>query len=230
MNFERRSFIISIFFVGSIAFGLVLIPDSKNKEVLIFVIALTVGFGLHWLMRPRLSAEEKAIKRKIDQIKSEGQDLAHEYEADLSVEDLRNLKKLRLFNLLILIFALLLLGAIVLLAIHYWIEVRGKIFIELGTVMMLVLGSVFVVKASLKKIDAAIKSGKKTVVRGIITHKRIEGDETDVHFIEIDQLTITVKKKIYSKYQIGDGVEVHFLKNYHNNVLYEKKIDSMSLK
>lgn len=230
MNMDKRSFIISGFFVGAIVLGFVLIPDSGNKELLILGIALSVCLGMLWLMRPRLSVQEMEIRKKIDQIKNAGHDLVYEYETDLSVEDLKKLKQHRLLNIFVLVFVMFLFGAIGLLSIHYLIEINGKVFLELGTVILLVIAFVYGAKASVKKIDDAIKAGKKTIVRGIVTNKRIESDDSDVYFLEIENIAITVKKRIYSKYRVGDGVEVHVLKNYYNHLLYENKIDSMTLK
>ncbi|QLH34020.1 MAG: hypothetical protein HWD62_17885 [Cyclobacteriaceae bacterium] len=68
------------------------------------------------------------------------------------------------------------------------------------------------------------------MVRGFVTDKRIEGDETDSYVLEIDNLVIYVKKSIYSKYQVGDGIEIHLLRNYYNLLLFESKIESMDLK
>jgi hypothetical protein len=75
-----------------------------------------------------------------------------------------------------------------------------------------------------------ISTGKKTIIRGIVTHKRIDGDETDTHFLEIDSLSVFVEKKIYNKYEIGDGIEIHIFKPRHNMLLYEAKIETMNLK
>ncbi len=105
-----------------------------------------------------------------------------------------------------------------------------RLWIEVGAVVLLVGIFGYAIGSTLRKNNTVLRTGSKTVVRGIVTDKRIEGDETDSYVLEIENIAIDVKKKVYSKYQVGDGIEIHILKNYYQTVLYEAKIESMNLK
>ena len=74
------------------------------------------------------------------------------------------------------------------------------------------------------KLDHGIKTGRKTVVRGVVTGKTIGGDETDLHYIQIDQVSVFVRRRIYHKYKIGDAVEFHIFKDWQNLLLHEEKL------
>ena len=125
---------------------------------------------------------------------------------------------------------MLLISPIALLAIHFLMEYEYKIMIEVGAVVLLVGIFGYAIGSTLRKNNTVLRTGSKTVVRGIVTDKRIEGDETDSYVLEIENIAIDVKKKVYSKYQVGDVIEIHILKNYYQTVLYEAKIESMNLK
>jgi hypothetical protein len=206
------------------------IPDSDMKHTISFTLTIGIGALAFWFTRTKMSVKEKEIRSKIDQLKSEGQALKYEQEVAMTADDLEILRQKRFFYTLVLIFAMLLFVSIALLIIHTLVELESKILIEIGAVVLLIGIFGYVIRIILKKDEDVRKKGTKTVVRGIVTDKRVEGDETDTYVLEIENIVIDVKKKIYSKYQVGDGIEMHLLKNYYNIVLYEAKIESMSLK
>ncbi|MBL7873975.1 MAG: hypothetical protein JNM78_20350 [Cyclobacteriaceae bacterium] len=229
MNLDKRSLFISACFVASIALGFVLIPESSIKGQLVFIISFAVGILLFWFTRPKISAQEKEIRTKIDQLKSKGQDLALEHEADFNEQDLKELysrKRLLIFSY---IGGTLLVSAILIITIQFIKTIENKIFWQ-SIVLVVVMGGLsWLFFRDIQKLEYHIRTGKKTIVRGIITNKRIEGDETNTYFLEIDSLSVYVKKKIYDKYKVGDGIEIHIFKPRHNMLLYEAKIESMNL-
>jgi membrane protein implicated in regulation of membrane protease activity len=227
---DKKSILFAIGLVAIVGLSVTFIPESPDKDMIVSGVAAVYIIAYFFFFRKKTSEKEKEIKTKIEQLKSEGQALKYEQEVAMTTNDFAILRQKRFTNTLILIFAVLLLGSIALLVIHFVVEYEYKILIELAVAGLLVWLSVYVVRITVKKIDDALKRATKTVVRGIVTDKRIEGDETDNYVLEIENLAIDVKKKIYSKYQVGDGIEIHILKNYYYTVLYEAKIESMNLK
>lgn len=227
---DKRFLIITVCILATFFLSEWLIPESGMKHSISFFMTIAVGVLTFWLTRPKMSAKETEIRTKIEQLKSEGQELSYEQEVDLTPSDLAVLKRQRVNNILILVVAFLIIGSIALVSIHYLVEIAGKIFIEIGTLLLLIFIFVLTIRGTTKKVNAVIQKGKKSVVRGIVTNKRIEGDETDTYFLEIEKISVLVEKKIYSKYQVGDGIEIHLVKNYYNHLLYEAKIESMNLK
>lgn len=228
--FDRRTLIISICSVGTMALTIAFIPDSEIKNIFVFTLTFAVGAFALWLTRTKISGKEKEIRSKIDRLKTEGQELKYEQETALTTHDLQTLRQKGITYILVLILAMLIFVSIALLSIHTLVELESKFLIEVGAVVLLIGLFGYSIRIILKKNEDVRKKGTKTVVRGIVTDKRIEGDETDTYVLEIGNIVIDVKKKVYSKYQVGDGIEMHLLKNYYNIVLYEAKIESMSLK
>lgn len=227
---DKRALIISVCFVGAMALGFGFIPESDLKDTFVFILAFTVGALVFWITRDKMSTKEKEIRNKIDQLKNEGQDLKYEQEIALTTQDFEILRKKRLIHVIIMAVALLLIGSIAILSIHFLVELQYKILIEVAVAVVLVVLFWYSIRINLKKNNEAVQKGTKTVVRGIVTDKRIEGDETDNYILEIENLAIDVKKDVYSTYQVGDGIEIHILKNYYNTILYKAKIESMNLK
>jgi hypothetical protein len=228
--FDRRSIIVYGCIVAAVFLSEWLVPESDIKHPISFALTIAAGVLAFWLTRFRLSAKEKQIKAKIEQLKSEGQELSYEQEVDLTPDDFVFLKKQRVINIAIILVGFLILGSIALLSIHFLVEIAGKILIEIGAALLLIFIFVLMIRGTTKKVNEVIRKGKKSVVRGFVTDKRIEGDETDTYVLVIDNLALDVKEKVYSKYQVGDGIEVHVLKNYYSKILHEEKIESMSVK
>jgi len=227
---DKRFLIIAACILATFFLSEWLIPESEMKHSISFILTIAVGVLVFWLTRPKMSAKEKEIRAKIEQLKSEGQELSYEQEVDLTLNDFALLKKQRVTNVVIIVVAFVLIGSIALVAIHYLVEIAGKIFIEIGTALLLIFIFALTIRGTTKKVNEVIQKGKKSVVRGFVTDKRIEGEESDNYVLEIDNVAIDVKKSVYSKYLVGDGIEIHLLKNYYNHLLYEAKIDSMNLK
>lgn len=227
---DKRALIISVCFVGAMALGFGFIPESGLKDTFVFILAFAVGALVFWITRDKMSPKEKEIRNKIDQLKNEGQDLKYEQEIALTPQDFEILRQKRLIHIIIMTVALLLIGSIAILSIHFLVELQYKILIEVAVAVLLVVLFWYAIRINLKKNNEAVQKGTKTVVRGIVTDKRIEGDETDNYVLEIENLAIDVKKDVYSTYQVGDGIEIHILKNYYNTILYQAKIESMNIK
>lgn len=227
---DRRSIIIYGCLLTTLFLSEWLIPQSDIKHPLSFALTITAGVLAFWFTRFKLSAKEKQIKAKIEQLKNEGRELYYEQEIDLTPDDFAFLKKQRVINVVVIVVALVLIGSITLVAIHYLVEIAGKIFIEIGTALLFTFIFALTIRGTTKKVNEVIQKGKKSVVRGFVTDKRIEGDESDTYVLEVDNIAIDVKKSIYSKYQVGDGIEIHLLRNYYNHLLFESKIETMNLK
>lgn len=227
---DKRFLIIMGFVLATFFLSEWLIPDSNMKHPISF--ALTVGMGVlvFWLTRTKMSAKEKEIRDKIDQLKSEGQELKLEQEADFNNHDLEKLYKHRRFITGVVILSALIITSMIIGVMQVTADLNDKILWQ-ALVFSVVTGGLgwFHIYYQ-KRFLNLIRTGKKTIIRGIVTHKRIDGDETDTHFLEIDSLSVYVEKKIYNKYEVGDGIEIHIFKPHHNMLLYEAKIESINLK
>lgn len=222
--------LISVFVIGAVLLGYVFLPESDLKEPLLFVIALVVFFGLRFLLRSRVSEKEKVIRSKIKQLKSEGQDLAIEQESNFNEYDLKQLNSRKRLLIVSCIGGTLALSTILIGVIQVISDVENKLLWQSVTLIVILGGLGWLFIRDIQKLTYQIRTGRKTVVRGIVTNKRIESDETNTYFLEIDSLSVFVKRKVYNKYEIGDGIEIHIFKPRHNMLLYETRIESLSLK
>jgi len=230
LSANAKGILKTIFMLGSVGLGYVLLPDSKMKEPLLFVIGAVVFLGLHFLLRSQVPENEKRILSKIDKLKREGKGLALEQEADFNEHDLKQLYNRKQLLTFSYIGGTLALGVILIGTIQVISDIENKIIWQSLVLIVLTGGLGWLFVRDIHILKYHIRNGKKTIVRGIVTNKRIEEDETDTYFLEIDSLSVYVKKKIYNKYEIGDGIEMHIFKPRHNMLLYEGKIESMNLK
>lgn len=227
---DRRFLLIIVCVLATFFMSEWLIPNSDMKHPISFGLTIGVGVLAFWLTRTKMSAKEKEIRNKIDQLKNEGQDLKLEQEADFNDHDLEQLYKHKRLIIWVVILGALVINGMVIGVIQVTSDLENKLLWQ-ATVFILVTGGFawFHVYYQRKFLNL-IRIGKKTVIRGIVTNKRIDGDETDTHFLEIDSVSVFVEKKIYNKYEVGDGIEIHIFKPHHNMLLYETKIESMNLK
>jgi ASC-1-like (ASCH) protein len=227
---DKRFLIIMGFVLATFFLSEWLIPDSDLKHPISFTLTVGIGALVFWLTRTKMSAKEKATRNKIEQLKNAGQELRLEQEANFNDQDLTILYKHKRFITWMVILGMLVLNGMIIGVMQVTADLNNKLLWQ-ALVFSVVTGGLgwFHVYYQRKFLNL-IRTGKKTIIRGIVTHKRIDGDETDTHFLEIDSLSVFVEKKIYDKYEIGDGIEIHVFKPHHNMLLYEAKIETMSLK
>jgi|JI9StandDraft_1071089.scaffolds.fasta_scaffold92139_2 hypothetical protein len=227
---DKKSILFAIGLVAVVGLSVIFIPESPDKDMIVGGVAAVYIIAYFFFFRKKTSEKEKEIKAKIEQLKSEGKDLAFEQEADFNEKDLELLYKRKRLLVLSFIGGTLIVCAISIGTIQIISDIENKIFWQSIALIIILVGFSWLFIRDIQKLSHHILTGKKTIVRGIVTNKRIEGDETDTYFLEIDSLSVYVEKKIYNKYEVGDGIEIHLFKPRHNMLLHEAKIESMSLK
>jgi hypothetical protein len=227
---DKKSILFWIGLVAVVVLSVTFIPESPDKEMIGLGITVLYVISYFFFFRKKTSEKEKQIRAKIDQLKSEGQELKLEQEANFNDQDLTILYKHKRFITWMVILGMLVLNGMIIGVMQVTADLNNKLLWQ-ALVFSVVTGGLgwFHVYYQRKFLNL-ISTGKKTIIRGIVTHKRIDGDETDTHFLEIDSLSVFVEKKIYDKYEIGDGIEIHIFKPRHNMLLYEAKIETMNLK
>lgn len=227
---DKRFLLIIVCVLATFFMSEWLIPNSDMKHPISFGLTIGVGVLVFWLTQTKMSAREKEIRNKIEQLKNEKQELKLEHEADFNEHDLEQLYKHKRFITWTVILGALVINGMVVGVMQVTADLENKLLWQ-ATVFILVTGGFgwFQVYYQRKFLNL-IRTGKKTIIRGIVTNKRIDGDETDTHFLEIDSVSVFVEKRIYNKYEVGDGIEIHIFKPHHNMLLYEAKIESMNLK
>jgi hypothetical protein len=227
---DKKSILFWIGLVAVVVLSVTFIPESPDKEMIGLGITVIYVISYFFFFRKKTSEKEKQIRAKIDQLKSEGQELKLEQEANFNDQDLTILYKHKRFITWMVILGMLVLNGMIIGVMQVTADLNNKLLWQ-ALVFSVVTGGLgwFHVYYQRKFLNL-ISTGKKTIIRGIVTHKRIDGDETDTHFLEIDSLSVFVEKKIYDKYEIGDGIEIHIFKPRHNMLLYEAKIETMNLK
>lgn len=227
---DKKSLLFAVGIVVVVGLSVTFISESPDKEMIVVGITAVYVVAYFFFFRKKVTKKEKEIKAKIEELKSEGQDLALVQEADFNEDDLKLLFKRKKLLVLSFIGGTLVLCAISTGTIQVIRDIENKIFWQSIALIIILSGFGWLFFRDIQKLSHHILTGKKTIVRGIVTHKRIDGDETDTHFLEIDSLSVYVGKKIYDKYEVGDGIEIHVFKPHHNMLLYEAKIESMNLK
>jgi hypothetical protein len=176
------------------------------------------------------SANEKQILAKIAQLKSEGHVLMHEQDAELTSRDLKILSFHKWVVNIVFALGLLIINGMVynLSALFPTVE---NLSLWRGIFMVIVsAGLSYLYLRDAKNFSRQIRSGKKTIVRGIVTNKHEKGVKRTTYYLEIDSWSINVRQDIYHKYQIGQGIEIHFFKPRHQMFLSETKMESLDLK
>jgi Ca2+/Na+ antiporter len=226
---DVRSILFAVGLIVVVVLSIIFLPESPNKEMIGTLLTI-VYIGVYLiLVRKKTSKKEKQIRAKIDLLKSEGHDLALEQEVDFNEHDLKQLYRRKRLLTLSYWGGTLALSAILIATIQVISDIENKIFWQSIALIVTMSGLGWVFFQDIQKLGHHMRTGKKTIVRGIVTNKRIESDETDTHFLEIDSLSVYVEKKVYNKYEIGDGIEIHIFKPRQNMLLYETRIESMSL-
>jgi hypothetical protein len=109
-------------------------------------------------------------------------------------------------------------------------DIEYKLYLQVLLFIMVSAGFGFLGLRDIRKFDLNVKNKKKTVVRGVVTNKRSGGNENrNTKYIEIETVTLLVKREVYNKYDIGDSIEVHIFKPAHNFLLYDTKLEPKSL-
>lgn len=197
------------------------------QEVVIVLLVITAIGGVMIYRHLHREKKELPIKNKINQLRQAGQVLMHEQEIPLTHEErarIRSRQGWMNFALVIIMEAVLIGVACVLI-----FAVGLDRYLMLAALFILSGGWIYWVIRTNAKQKEAVERGSKTIIRGIITRKYEDGDETTTYYIVVDKFEISVKKSEYKEYQLGDAVEFHLFKPYYNLVMYHAKLKGAGL-
>jgi len=227
MNLSRNTSS-TLFAIGVVAIlggGAIFLPESPYKETIVIVLMVAFVVVFFVLGRQMVSTKEKEALEKISQLRQSGQAMFHEKEEAFNDKDIQKLRSRGKFLIFSVLAGIIIFGAIPVFLIQVLTETEYKLYWQVLAFIIVGLGFGFWGYWDVRKYALDVKHGKKTIVRGIVTKKRLEPDESkDTYFLEIDTLSIMVERKVYFKYETGDGIEVHIFKPRHNFLLYEEKL------
>lgn len=197
------------------------------QEIAIVLLVIVAIGGVMIYRHLQREKKELPIKEKISQLRQAGQVLMHEQEIPLTHEErarIRSRQGWMNFAMVIVIEAILIGVACVLI---FAVEVDQ--YLILAGFFALSGGWFYWVMRTNAKQKEAVERGNKTIIRGFITRKYEDGDETTTYYIVVDKFEVSVKKVEYKSYQLGDAVEFHLFKPYYNMVLYQTKLKGAGL-
>jgi F0F1-type ATP synthase assembly protein I len=224
MRWNKEDF----YFVGvvgaAIGFSILFIPREDGNEVYVTVIAF-VAIAAFMFIRYRIAQrKKKPLIEKINRLRKEGHELLTETEQELNESDKQILNAYRRKLILSVILGTLVImgGGVFLLQVA---EVPNPTNYQLALVIVIASGFGAWLLYTIRKHDEKVSVGRKTIVRGIVTDKLTDSDENTTYYkLIIDGLEVFVKKKVFTKYEIGDAIEIHLFKPIHNLVLFETKL------
>lgn len=197
------------------------------QEVVIVLLVIAAIGGVMVYRHLQREKKELPIKEKINKLRQAGQVLMHEQEIPLTHEErarIRSRQGWMNFFMVIVMEAILVTFACILI---FGVELDR--YLILTAFFLLSGGWIYWVIRTNARQKEAVESGNKTIVRGLITKKYEDGDETTTYYIVVDKFEISVKKSEYKEYQLGDAVEFHLFKPYYNLVMYHTKLKGAGL-
>ncbi|QOI95979.1 MAG: hypothetical protein HRU69_00150 [Flammeovirgaceae bacterium] len=224
MSWKKEDF----YFVGVVMVAMVLsalfIPREEGNEVYVTVIVF-IAIAVFMFIRYRIAQRKRRpLLEKINQLRKEGHELLTETEQELNESDKLILNAYRIKLILSVIAGTVVItgGGVFLL----WVTgVPNALYYQLALVILITTGFGAGLLYTIRKHDEKVKTGRKTIVRGIVTDKLTDADENSTHYkLVIDGLEVFVRKKVFNKYEIGDAIEIHLFKPIHNLVFFETKI------
>jgi len=170
----------------------------------------------------------KEVQEKIDSLLESGQALHYEQDIPLTVADVR------LIRGMFLKVTLLCLGlSVPLVAVIYFVN-EETVWVICG-VLLLCLGYILIRAAV--QLFANLRTGKKTIVRGIITdrftRKKFGPQDEDghrdvktVYFLQIGTREFPVSSQVYGSHKTGKAIELEYVKAFNGQpfILHHRKL------
>lgn len=156
--------------------------------------------------------------------------MAIEREEKFNEQDLHQLKGRRRLLVYTTIAGIAIIGGIGIFLVQVLMDIEYKLYLQVLLFAIAAVGFSFLGLSNIRKYDLNVKNGKKTVLKGVVTNKRSGGNENrNTKYLEIETVTLLVKREVYNKYEIGDNIEVHFFKPSHDFLLYDTKVEPKKL-
>lgn len=167
---------------------------------------------------------KKHIAQQLHDLEVAGMELSYAQQVPLSSSNIQLLKSTRTK-----VFAFLASLVFLLLSITYIFR-SEEIVLVVGLALSLVFMSILL--KTFLKISATLITGKKTMVRGIITDRFTRTDYSEERdedgkrsarknlYLVIGNREFVVNPEIYSVYRIGDALELHFIESTKKSKAY----------
>lgn len=203
-------------------------PGNDTVWGIVFGALAVAGFWLAgYIDDGRSKTKQKdAAKRKLNELRDTGQVISHITEARLTTKDVSKLNAQKWGLMVIYLIACLIIPVVVIVLLEsevaQWWTLPVEILVVVATLTLLY----WLKRSDFDKRTRDIATQNKHVVRGFVTDKIIETDEDrpDNYFLQIDSVRVPVSHRIYTKYEVGDGAEIHYFPPQHNFLLYEAKL------
>ncbi len=174
------------------------------------------------------------MQEQLDQLQSSGQQLHYEKEIPLTPRDVKFIK--HLIGKIVGVFTLLSIPVVIVL---FLFQEEIGVIVVCGAILLSF--AIVVVRAAVS-MGAKLRTGKKTLARGIVTDRytKEEFGEKDedgkrsvkvINYLVVGDRELRVDKLIYKEYKIGDALELHFMVNSKNEpyFLQHQKLKAASL-
>jgi len=159
----------------------------------------------------------KEVRQQLDGLLESGQSLHYEQDVALSPQDIGFIKSMFLKVVLFCLVASSILGLVI-----YLFQEEDTVWVVGG---VLLLFQVFLLVRASLQLFANLRSGKKTIVRGIITDrytKKLFGpededgrrDEKTLHYLQVGTREFEVSSSIYKSHKIGKAIELQYILSY----------------
>lgn len=224
-------FLLYAVFVGVLPIGIstaLAVAFPHWPTTIIMTGLILAGFlGMHFVYdRGGLTRKPRSAPDGLRNSQQAGDAHAVEYETDLSATDIALLQRRRLLYLVGLGVVLVLVWALAGLFIQtYWTGSLRLIALVLAS-LVVVAGMAWVVFGFGVRLHRDIQSGKKAVIRGVVTRKFVDPQEDgpDHYFLELGTLNVRVRHYLYRSYDVGVGIEIHVFRKWGDVLLFEKKL------
>lgn len=198
--------------------------------LIIFLSIIIAAFGLIGFYNYREQKKLRPIEEKIETYRQQtGQLLMHEQEVPLTAEEAARVRSsLGWGTGVITLFLVVLIAGVAWFLISeaglasnvYWVAAIAIVAMGFWLVKQI---------HRYRTMQEKIASGSKTIVRGIITKRYLDGDESTTYHLEIESIKLSVNKAVYDTYKLGDAAEFHIFKPYSNFVLNDNQLKGAGL-
>lgn len=159
----------------------------------------------------------KEVKEQLEKLQESGQALHYEQDVPLSSEDTRFIKSMFLKVVLLCLVVSTITGLVI-----YFFQEEDTVWVIGG--VLLLLQVILLVRAVLQ-LFANLHSGKKTIVRGIITDRYTKKhfgpededghrDEKTLHYLQVGTREFEVNSTIYKSHKVGKAIELQYILSY----------------
>lgn len=198
------------------------------QAVIISILVVLGIIGVQVYRYYQQKKKDQPVQQRIDAYRKSGQVLMQEHEIPLTERESARIRSrqgwLTWGGVFIVVIILLVFACI----FAFGMDINIHL-VNLGFLILSVAWIYYSYQYHVRVRDK-IATSTKTIVRGIITNKYEDNDETSTYYLVIDKLELVVDRSVYKTYQLGDAVEFHIFKPYYNMVLQHSKLEGAGLR